>query len=467
MVKHKVVWGWLAAWVLLSGCQWSSPRNGPGNTGFNPGETTVGLANVAALRERFRADIGPVDSPWGTPVVSNGSVYVNAKGALKVFSDSGSTGCTAVPGRGVTCTPMWTAALAGFAVGSPTVANGTVFVSLADGSASGLELLAFDANGKTGCTGTPAVCTPLWTAPYGGGPAPTVRNGLVYVVGLKVMTVFDATGTTGCSGLPKVCTPLWSTTPLPASGPSFGAMASATVSDSSVFLVDYQGGVHAYPAAAGPACAGVPVTCPPMWTAAAGGGFANNFNGWVGAVLVGSRVITYTNVTDISLPTRLSSFDANGVAGCSGVPRVCTPQWSTGVPGFPVDSQIAAANGSVFVVTKNGTSDWITSYRDDGAGCTGTPMTCPPQWQATAATSGRFASPSIANGVLYQQTGTSVGAFDASGTSCPTRVNCVPAASIPTPPGHTNIAVTNGRVYLLGTTEPGATVATGTLTVYQ
>ncbi len=41
-------------------------------------------------------------------------------------------------------------------LGSPTVANGVVYVGSQDG-----KLLAFDAAGTSGCSGSPVVCTPL------------------------------------------------------------------------------------------------------------------------------------------------------------------------------------------------------------------------------------------------------------------------------------------------------------------
>jgi hypothetical protein len=51
-------------------------------------------------------------------------------------------------------------------------------------AASSGALDAFSAAGTTGCSGSPLVCTPLWTSPAGTSIAyssPAVVNGMVYV----------------------------------------------------------------------------------------------------------------------------------------------------------------------------------------------------------------------------------------------------------------------------------------------
>jgi outer membrane protein assembly factor BamB len=58
------------------------------------------------------------------------------------------------------------------------VANGVVYVGSYDH-----KLYAFDAMGTTNCSGTPKVCTALWTFTTGARllSSPAVANGLVYV----------------------------------------------------------------------------------------------------------------------------------------------------------------------------------------------------------------------------------------------------------------------------------------------
>jgi outer membrane protein assembly factor BamB len=45
------------------------------------------------------------------------------------------------------------------------------------------KLYAFDAGGVTNCSGTPKVCTPLWSATTGSAieSSPSILNGVVYV----------------------------------------------------------------------------------------------------------------------------------------------------------------------------------------------------------------------------------------------------------------------------------------------
>jgi len=98
---------------------------------------------------------------------------------------------------------MWTTA--GIPVshgnaGSPAVANGVLYI--ANGT-----LYAFDATGSTGCTGTPAVCAPLWTSVLSSrqnGSGPAVADGVVYVNSRDLgLQAFDAAGVTNCSPLTR------------------------------------------------------------------------------------------------------------------------------------------------------------------------------------------------------------------------------------------------------------------------
>jgi hypothetical protein len=101
----------------------------------------------------------------------------------------------------------------------PVVAQGYVLTTANVGST--LQLLAFDAAGVDGCSGVPKVCAPLWRGAAGG--AITDPQGQEVVVGGDVAYVsqrvasspsrllaFDARGITGCTGTPTTCTPLFS-----------------------------------------------------------------------------------------------------------------------------------------------------------------------------------------------------------------------------------------------------------------
>jgi outer membrane protein assembly factor BamB len=110
--------------------------------------------------------------------VANGVVYVGGYDKnLFAFDAAGATGCSSTP---KTCDPLWTGEtgdLGGIAA-SPAVANGVVYIGTA---ANEDALLAFDAAGSTGCSGTPKICSSLWNAVAGGGfDSPAVANGFVY-----------------------------------------------------------------------------------------------------------------------------------------------------------------------------------------------------------------------------------------------------------------------------------------------
>ena len=82
--------------------------------------------------------------------------------------------------------------------------RGTLYVGTADG-----HLEVFDADGGDGCSGTPVMCTPLWSADDDPGVAmnaPTIANGVVYMVSVNGdVDMLDAAGVVGCRGTPTVC----------------------------------------------------------------------------------------------------------------------------------------------------------------------------------------------------------------------------------------------------------------------
>jgi outer membrane protein assembly factor BamB len=117
------------------------------------------------------------------------------QGLLYAFDAAGITHCSGTP---KTCTPLWTAAQHWmYAASSPAVANGVVYVTYQatvdlDTGVAGID--AFDAEGTTNCSGTPTTCSPLWSAVVAGDPlgldigfpsvsSPVVANGAVYLNG--------------------------------------------------------------------------------------------------------------------------------------------------------------------------------------------------------------------------------------------------------------------------------------------
>ncbi len=435
--------------VVAAGCDWPTFHGGFARTGYDAFESKIGAGNVDSLTRAWTASVAGVAS---SPVVAAGMVFVSSgtvfgppsKPALFAFSATGTSNCSGAEKR---CTPVWEAAPlcptgcnepTGTTFSEPTVANGVLYVGdypdgvvyafdaagvtdcsgtpklcsplwtartgmpgtnyspavvngvLYDASSDG-HLYAFDAAGTTNCSGTPKVCTPLWTASIGSAgnnaSSPAVVNGVLYVAGNRpgqnVLLAFDAAGSIGCAGTPKVCTPLWSA---PLAGPIGLAPA---VANGTVYVGEsepnFLGQVAAFDAAGSKQCSGTPKTCSPLWTSPTVATITSSPAVANGVLYIGSD------------DGKLYAFDAAGVANCSGVPTTCAPLWSTGSYSM-ITASPAVANGVVYVGAWNN-----NFYAFDAGGaidCVGTPKTCTPLW--TDATGGPNAwSPAIANGVVY------------------------------------------------------------------
>jgi outer membrane protein assembly factor BamB len=385
----------LTGYATTSAASWPKFHYDANNSGYNPNETAIGTSNVSTLVEKWTAMTGNyVES---SPAVANGVIYVGSgDDKLYAFDAAGVTGCSGTP---ATCTPLWTATTSGVIItSSPTVANGVVYVGSNDG-----KLYAFDAAGVTGCSGSPKTCIPLWTATTGGGinSSPGVVNGVVYVGSNDgKLYAFDAAGVTGCSGTPKTCTPLWTTAPN-------GSIYSAPAVVNGVAYVgsNAANGLTAFDAAGVTGCSGTPKTCSPLWTGTTGGIET--------APAVANGVVYVTSVDH-----KLYAFDAAGVTGCSGTPTTCAPLWTLATFTL-ISSSPAVANGVVYF----GSTGDDKLYAVDAAGitgCSGTPKTCSALWTGT--TGGAIdTSPAVANGVVYLGSNDhKVYAFDAAGV-----LNCM------------------------------------------
>jgi len=200
-----------------------------------------------------------------SPAVLNGIVYVGASdtgfqtGHIYAFSASGTTNCSGTPR---TCGPLWTSGSVGAIVSSPAVASGVVYVGSMD-----KNLYAFSAAGTTNCTGTPRYCAPLWVDPTGGtiyASSPAVAYGSVYVGSADgKLYSFSAAGNANCSGTPKVCTALWTGatgSPIDNSSPS--------AANGVVYVGSVAGDIYAFGANGRTNCSGSPDMCTPLWTVA-------------------------------------------------------------------------------------------------------------------------------------------------------------------------------------------------------
>jgi outer membrane protein assembly factor BamB len=226
------------------------------------------------------------------------------------------------------------------------VSNGIAYVaSNGVGSPSGNDLYAFDAVGNTNCSGTPKVCSPLWTYDTGGiAMSPAVSNGKVYV-GTEEAQVysFDAAGMTNCSGIPRTCAPLWTATV----NSNEGVGTSPAVAYGLVYAGD-----------------GCDVENPPFPNNCMNGPHFSAFNATTGA-LEGTALtdadgvysspgvangVVYVGSDD----GNLYAFNARGTTDCSGSPKLCLPLWQSTI-GPAVDSSPTIANGMVYIASGTGT----------------------------------------------------------------------------------------------------------------
>ena len=317
----------------------------------------------------------------GAPAVANGIVYVQTGSGINAYDAAGSSNCSGTP---KVCQPLWEYFNAN---SSPTVFNGVVYAA----SGSGNDAVAgFDAAGNQNCTGTPKVCQPIWTGTGSGSTAsastPAVVNGVVYVANSTSLLAFDGTGKTDCSGTPTVCSPLWSAptgTTSEIATPAVDSGIAYIVNDSTLTL-------YAFDATGTINCAGSPKTCAPLWTASGVGGAPAIANGkvYVDGIVDGTGGIDAFNTTPTS--------------NCSGSPVVCTPLWSYTAPNFSAFGAPVVANGVLYSTDANGNATpglhaWDASGTSD---CAGTPTVCSPlfSYQSEAPSLG---DPAVANGMVY------------------------------------------------------------------
>jgi outer membrane protein assembly factor BamB len=417
--------------VVLGACDWPMFGYNAAHTGFNPGESAIGVGNVGTITKSWTGVMGGGGSS-SAPAIAGGRAFVGAyDNNVYAYDATGTTNCSGVPN---TCLPLWTATTAGAVASSPAVANGVVYVGSFDGTAG--RLYAFDAAGIVNCSGTPTVCDPLWTAPTFGPVVtpPTIANGVVYL-GAQYpddkVYAFDAGGSTNCSGIPKTCTPLWT-------GIMVNSVLSPAVANG-VLYVSSGDQLFAFDATGTAGCSGTPKRCDPLWsTTTAEGGEAGTPSVANGVVYFGGG------------DRRLYAVDASGTTGCSGMPKVCAPLWTGTMVASPAAfAAPTIAYGKVYI----GSLDDGILYTFDASGttnCGGSPKTCDALWTSITPSFTGLNGADVANGVVYA----GVAAFDASGTSnCSgTPKVCSPLwAAVPdsdTASTNSTPAIANGRVYV-------------------
>jgi hypothetical protein len=357
--------------------------------------------------------------------IANGRVFVTTNEGVLAFDAAGSENCSGTP---KVCAPLWTtgtntntsgghAFSPGF--GSPVVANGVLYVpGDGDGIApdlGGAYVAAFDAAGTTGCSGAPTVCVPMWTtiglpSSSANPGSPTVANGVLYIAD-GTLYAFPATASTGCSGTPKVCAPLWSAA---VSGGGSNNAAPA-VANGIVYVSNAYSGLYAFDATGTKNCSAnaTQKMCAPLWNAPSVKG------GSGGAPAVANGVVYYSG------DGTLTAFDATAATNCpGGTVTTCTraPLWTSApLAAGTLASSPTVANGVVYVSSTNGGGG---VYAYDAAGSlkcsvsdtasSGSAKECSPLWNSsvgTGLTGGVLpelggGSPAVVNGVIFAGSGT-------------------------------------------------------------
>ena len=196
-----------------------------------------------------------------------------------------------------------------------------------------------------------------------------------------------------------------------------------------------------FDAAGSAGCSGTPKVCAPLWIGQTGGAGSTSSPAVVGGV-------AYVSASGSPIPGYLFAFDASGTTGCSGTPKTCTPLWQAqGQFGTPTVSHGYAYVGS-------GPTQTFSVFDASGTtNCTGTPKICAALWTNPTGQNLSLSYPAIAKGVMYVNAGGTLEAFDAFGhTNCSgTPTTCKPLWTATGPFANSPI-IANGVVYLSTTT---------------
>lgn len=260
----------------------------------------------------------------GPVVVSGGIAYMAGGYYFYAFSTAAdSAHCSGTPPN-KTCSPLWTAAVNSFSyTGAPAVANGVVYAGRGDG------LLAYSANGTTGCTGgTPDVCSPLWRGDdttlgltSAGSDSAAVAGGVVYTTATNGVIAFSANG---CGT--ATCSPLWAYVD-PSSWTGFTAPAVANGRVYANASNPYTGdALYAFSTSG----------LTKLWTAP----LPDGYGGPVAAVTVANGVAYAGDTGDVEAYSASSGTPLWTLAGPNGSGR-----WDTPI----------VANGVLYATERNGT----------------------------------------------------------------------------------------------------------------
>jgi hypothetical protein len=262
--------------------------------------------------------------------VADGKVYASGMGAgpvgttpanLAVFDAAGSTGCTGTP---VTCQPLFAYTASTSTYVYPAVADGRLYAGAVDDSA----VLVFDANGQSGCSR--GVCSPLFRLRTDGRSPVSVSGGVAYAAVGQRLLAFDAAGATGCTGSPLTCTARWTGT---LTGSADGTFDAPLVVAGRVYVGERLPGgstlgAEVFDATGTTGCSGSPKVCSQLWLVSAPTGATIRLGASKNLLFAS----TWNVNPGVTLEGKLVAYDLAGVQGCTGTPKTCAPlkQWSLG-----------------------------------------------------------------------------------------------------------------------------------------
>ncbi|MFN8041202.1 MAG: PQQ-binding-like beta-propeller repeat protein [Acidimicrobiales bacterium] len=463
-VRRRIVLVVSVVLLVAAGCDWSHYRGGPTLAGV-AAESTIGLGNVATLTERWRGN-GPDAGAFDSPVATGGKVYEGQA----VFDAAGGSACTGTP---KVCAPLWT--LPADLVMAPTTVAGGKQYRVPKGNSTSATLSEFDAAGVDGCSGSPKVCQPLrsWKHIFREASdnvqsftAPVVVGTTLYGAGYGQGVVVDLSSGAGCTGSPSICPVTWS-----AVGQSsvvrVGPVGAAAVANGTLYLQGANAvggtlvaGLYAFDAAGVEGCSGVPKQCLARWTGDLGVPLDKSTSTGATPPVVDGVVYAVASWQTAAPPpgqfigtgvAKVVVFDAAGVQGCAGTPKVCQPLWTAPLTGNAerVWTAPAVAGGRLYVPTESG----VSVFDAKGvAGCTGTPKVCSPiATMSFGSAAGTRGGVTIANGVAYVGSMDGLFAFDANlsqGCSGAPLV-CQPVLHVLAGTNVTTPAVVAGQVHVL------------------
>jgi hypothetical protein len=234
-------------------------------------------------------------------------------------------------------------------ISDPSIAGNTLYVTLTTHARDQLD--AFDLTGTADCSATSTTCSPMWTGSglhattnAAGPTAPAINDGIVALKGNDgYLYAFDAAGVKHCTGTPAICTPLWMT----------GAInpGSPAIANGILYTVGGDGTLNAYDDTGVQDCSGASRTCTPMWTATANEPLAQTQ-----PAVANSIIYVGTNNRIGTTPVNeIVAFDATGMTSCTGAPSVCHPIWHTPVDG--VMNEIAVSDHALYFDVQQGGGD--------------------------------------------------------------------------------------------------------------